>query len=160
MTPTLESLHRFLALEAELLDAWKLLEWADLFTEDGEYLVPATDEPEGKPEETVHLIYDNRHRLGERAKRLLKKSAHAEFPHSRTLHTISNQTLRFVEGNIAHVGCAFVAYRAKADRLDIYPGRSEYQIRFNSAGEYRIRKKTSILALEMLRPQNKLSIII
>ena len=36
----------FLIREAALLDSWKLMEWADLFTEDGEYLVPATDDPE------------------------------------------------------------------------------------------------------------------
>ena len=30
----------FLYEESELLDEWKLVEWADLFSEDGKYLVP------------------------------------------------------------------------------------------------------------------------
>jgi len=30
----------FLIQEAALLDSWKLMEWADLFTEDGEYWCP------------------------------------------------------------------------------------------------------------------------
>ena len=30
----------FLFMEARLLDGWKLNEWAALFTDDGEYLVP------------------------------------------------------------------------------------------------------------------------
>lgn len=160
MSATLESLHAFLLHEAELLDAWKLEEWAALFTDDGEYLVPATDEPLGRPSEMLHLIYDNRHRLEERAKRLLKKSAHAEYPRSRTARAITNVALRSVEGDLASVGCVFVAYRAKGDRLDVFPGRSEYLIRVGAKGEYRIRKKTAVLALETLRPHNKLSIIL
>ena len=49
----------FLIQEAALLDSWKLMEWADLFTEDGEYLVPATDDPEGKAGKSLFLIYDD-----------------------------------------------------------------------------------------------------
>ena len=92
MKPDMEisvaSAHAFLAHEAELLDSWRLLEWAELFTDDGEYLIPTTDLPDGNPQDTLYLVYDNRHRLEERAKRLLKRSAHAEFPRSRTLRTI------------------------------------------------------------------------
>ncbi len=160
MEISVASAQAFLAHEAELLDTWRLLEWAELFTEDGEYLVPTTDLPDGKAEEHLYLIYDNRHRLEERAKRLLKRSAHAEFPRSRTLHTISNVVVRSVEGNLARVGCCFVAYRSKGDKLDIFPGRSEYELRIDAAGGYRIHRKRSVLALEMLRPQNKLSIIV
>ena len=90
MSLTRSDAEDFLIREAALLDAWKLEEWAELFTEDGEYLVPATDDPDGKPGASLFLIYDDRHRLGERAKRLLKKTAHAESPHSRTRHMTSN----------------------------------------------------------------------
>ncbi len=41
--------EEFLFQEAALLDAWKLEEWANLFTDDGEYLIPATDAPEAGP---------------------------------------------------------------------------------------------------------------
>jgi p-cumate 2,3-dioxygenase beta subunit len=160
MEISVASAHAFLAHEAELLDTWRLLDWAALFDEDGEYLVPTTDLPDGKADESLYLIYDNRHRLEERAKRLLKRSAHAEFPRSRTLHTISNVVVRSVDENLARVACCFVAYRSKGDKFDIFPGRSEYKIRVDADGRYRIREKRSVLALETLRPQNKLSIIL
>ena len=88
----------FLFKEAALLDAWRLEEWANLFTEDGEYLIPATDAPDGAPGTSLYLVYDDRHRLGERAKRLLKKTAHAEQPRSRTRHMSSNVMVAEAEG--------------------------------------------------------------
>ena len=63
----------FLFHEADLLDRWALDEWAQLFTDDGEYLIPPTDLPDGDPGKHLFLVYDDRHRLGERAKRLGKK---------------------------------------------------------------------------------------
>lgn len=74
-----EAVEDFLFHEADLLDRWALSEWTALFTDDGEYLVPPTDNPDAAPTDTLFLVYDDRHRLAERAKRLLKKSAHAEF---------------------------------------------------------------------------------
>lgn len=158
MEPLLAQAHQFLLRESHLLDTWQLLEWAELFTADGEYLIPATDLPDGKAEETLHLIYDDRHRLQERAKRLLKRTAHVEYPRSRTLHTFTNVDARRGDDGIV-VECAFVAYRSRRDQLDLFPGRSTYDIRLDGDA-WRIRRKRSVLILETLRPQNKLSIII
>ena len=89
MTVTRDTVENFLYDEAELLDQWKCQEWANLFTEDCEYLVPPTDEPEGDPKTTLFLVADDHHRLQQRAKRLMSKNAHAEYPHSRTRHMVS-----------------------------------------------------------------------
>src|ERR1700691_2209417 len=89
--------------EAELLDAWRLEEWAALFADDGEYLIPSTNLPDGNPETSLFLVYDDRSRLFERARRLLKKQAHAECPHSITRHMIANVVVRGVQDAIAHV---------------------------------------------------------
>ncbi|MGE4337599.1 MAG: aromatic-ring-hydroxylating dioxygenase subunit beta [Pigmentiphaga sp.] len=151
--------HQFLVRESSLLDDWQLLEWAELFTADGEYLIPTTGLPEGKAEETLHLIYDDRHRLQERAKRLLKRTAHVEFPRSRTLHTFTNVGAERSGDGIV-LQCAFVVYRSRRDQLDIFPGRSTYDITVADDATWRIRRKRSVLALETLRPHNKLSIII
>lgn len=158
----LASVEAFLIHEAELLDAWKLEEWAALFAEDGEYRIPATDLPQGAPEQSLYLVYDNRHRLGERAKRLLKRSAHVEFPRSRTLHTISNVSVRRFDDSQVEAACAFVAYRGREDRIDIFPGRSDYLLRprQGSTASFEIVLKHTVLAIETLRLQNKLSIIL
>ena len=149
----------FLIQEAALLDSWKLMEWADLFTEDGEYLVPATDDPEGKAGKSLFLIYDDRHRLGERAKRLLKPTAHAEFPHSRTRHMISNVvTIEGTNGAIP-VTCNFVIFRSRMEVTNIYPGHAEYLLVQNGDG-LRIKSKKAVLDVDALRPHGKISIIL
>ena len=45
-----EEVEDFLYQEAELLDEWRLDEWAALFTEDARYVVPTTDLPDGDPQ--------------------------------------------------------------------------------------------------------------
>jgi p-cumate 2,3-dioxygenase beta subunit len=150
----------FLIQEAALLDSWKLMEWADLFTEDGEYLVPATDDPEGKAGKSLFLIYDDRHRLGERAKRLLKPTAHAEFPHSRTRHMISNVVAGQADGDgTIPVTCNFVVFRSRMEVTNIYPGHAEYRLVRNGEG-LKIRSKKAVLDIDALRPQGKVSIIL
>jgi p-cumate 2,3-dioxygenase beta subunit len=149
----------FLFHEAELLDTWKLDDWVALFTEDGEYLVPPTDVPDGDPARDLFLVYDDRHRLGERARRLGKKSAHAEFPHSRTRHLITNVRVRQDEGAV-HAWCNFVVYRSKQGVNDIYPGHSRYVLVPSEGGTLRIRSKRATLDVDTLRPQGKVSIIL
>lgn len=149
----------FLIRETALLDSWKLMEWADLFTEDGEYLVPATDDPEGKAGKSLFLIYDDRHRLGERAKRLLKPTAHSEFPHSRTRHMISNVTMAEGDNGAIPVSCNFVVFRSRMEVTNIYPGHAEYLLVQGGDG-LRIRSKKAVLDVDALRPHGKISIIL
>jgi p-cumate 2,3-dioxygenase subunit beta len=149
----------FLFKEAALLDAWRLDEWAALFTDDGEYLIPATDAPDGAPGTSLYLVYDDRHRLGERAKRLLKQTAHAEAPRSRTRHMISNVVIGENQGTMTSVSCNFVVFRSRMEKTDIYPGHAEYRL-VSGADGLRIRSKKAILDVDVLRPQGKVSIII
>src|SRR5690625_740761 len=90
MSITKEDIVQFLYKEAELLDEWKLEEWAELFTEDGRYVIPPMGNPDAMPDISIYLVHDDRERLGERAKRLLKKEAHVEYPHSTTVRNYHN----------------------------------------------------------------------
>src|SRR4029453_7611730 len=102
----------FLFHEAALLDDWKVAEWAALFTDDGEYMVPPTDDPHADPRTTLFLVYDDRRRLEERGKRLMSKQAHAEFPHSRTVHLYANVRILPSEGaGETVVRCSFLVSR-------------------------------------------------
>jgi len=149
----------FLYREARLLDDWRLTEWAALFTEDGEYLVPPTDQPDGDPATTLFLIYDDRHRLDERAKRLLNREAHAEHPRSRTRRLIGNVIVGEAQGDLVQVSCNFVVYRSRFEKSDVYPGHSTYDLVLGDGGA-RIRRKTAVLDIDTLRPQGKVSIIL
>lgn len=154
----------FLYMEARLLDGWKLNEWAALFTDDGEYLVPPLDEPEGDPSTTLFLIYDDRHRLAERAKRLLKRQAHAEFPHAILRRIIGNVHVETADGNTAgntaRVTCNFVVYRSRAASTEVFPGHSVYDLVIDGPGALRIRRKRAIIDTDTLRAQRRVSIIL
>jgi len=149
----------FLFHEAALLDAWKLEAWSALFTADGEYLIPPLDDPDADPLSSLFLVYDDRHRLNERARRLLNKAAHAEFPHSRTVHLISNVRIVKRNGDELLVCSSFIVTRAKGQLNDTYPGRSTYRLAITPDG-LRIRSKRAALELSQLRPQGKVSIIL
>lgn len=149
----------FLIAECDLLDSWKLLDWAKLFTADGHYLVPPLDVPDGDPGNTLFLIYDDADRVLERARRLLNRNGHAEFPHSRTMHMVSNVRLLAQQGDEVQVQCNFLVTRAKGPINDTYPGRSFYRL-VKTADGLRIREKRAVLALTLLRPQGKVSIIL
>jgi p-cumate 2,3-dioxygenase subunit beta len=149
----------FLYHEAALLDDWKVQEWAALFTDDGEYMIPSTDDPHADPKTTLFLVFDDRHRLAERGKRLMSKAAHAEFPHSRTVHSYSNVRVAEGEGGETVARCTFSIVRSKGPVSETYPGHMMFRLR-RIDGALRIRLKRAELALEVLRPHGKVSIIL
>lgn len=150
--------EQFLFHEARLLDCLQFNEWAALFTEDGRYEVPPTNLPAAEPQTALFLINDDRFRIAERAKRLTKRSAHAEFPASRTCRLVTNVTAQETPDARIEVGCNFVLYRARFGRMDIFPGHSDYRLR--REGDLRIEFKRATLALDTLRPHGKVSLIL
>lgn len=150
----------FLFYEAELLDDWRLKDWLALFTDDAHYFVPSTDLPPGaSPDTNLFYIADDRFRLGERVERLSKKSAHAEYPRSKTRHLVSNVRIRERRGEELEVGAAFATYRSKGDVTDVYVGAVRYRILANGAG-LKIREKRCELDMNGLKPQGRISIIL
>ena len=157
---TREKVEDFLYYEAKLLDTWKLEEWGQLFTKDAMYLIPSTDLPDGDYQVDLFLVADNFHKLNGRGKRLLNKQAHVEFPHSKTVHNISNvRIVKETEDGEIHVECNYVAYRSKRDKMDIFPGYHEYRLIVED-GQFRIREKRTIVQLDAIRPHGKISIIL
>lgn len=160
-----EPLHRevedFLYAEAELLDDWRLEEWADLFTADCRYLVPSADLPaDASPNQSLYYIADDHTLLRERVKRLGKRNAHAEHPHSRTRHLVSNIRIEPASNaNDIAVRCAFLVHRYRAEVTDQFIGTARYKIaRIDAA--LRIREKYCRLDVDNLRAQGRLSILL
>jgi p-cumate 2,3-dioxygenase subunit beta len=150
----------FLFKEADLLDEWRLPEWLELFTDDAVYYVPATDLPaDASPDTSLFYIADDRFRLSERVKRLMKRTAHAEFPHSKTRHVVSNVRIRQRLENELDVGSAFITYRTKDGLTDTYFGTNRYRLVAQN-GSFRIREKRCLLDSDGLRPQGRVSIIL
>lgn len=150
----------FLFAEADLLDEWRLPEWLELFTEDGIYYVPSTDvAPDSSPDKNLFYVADDRFRLSERVKRLMKRTAHAEFPHSRTRHLVSNVRIRGRNDSELEVGSSFITYRTKDGVTDTYFGSNRYRLVVEN-GRLKIKEKRCLLDSEGLRTQGRVSIIL
>ena len=94
----------FLYDEAELLDTWRLDAWAELFTEDAIYRIPALDNPSRDPDNSLFLVNDDLPRLQSRVRQLLGDTAWAENPRSMTRRLITN--VRVTAADDAHLSAA------------------------------------------------------
>ena len=154
------SVERFLYEEAELLDTWRLHEWLELFTPHGQYLVPSTDKPDGDPARDLFLIQDDRFLLEQRVNSLLTRAAHAEYPHSRTRHMITNVRVADLgEGRFA-VTANFAVFRMRAGNTDTYVGQYRDVLVQEGDGTFRYEIRKAVLDLDALRPHGKVSVIL
>jgi p-cumate 2,3-dioxygenase beta subunit len=160
-TVTRAEVEDLLFLEAALLDDWKLPEWRALFLDDARYLVPNPSgaDPYAPVDSTLYLVADDGHHLTERVKRLGKKTAHSEYPRSRTRRLISNVRILGRDAASIRTQCGFITYRNSQGVTDAYFGRHEHLLVVVD-GALRIGEKRSILDTGALRPQGRISIIV
>lgn len=157
---TRDQVEDFMFYEAELLDEWKLRDWLKLFTADGSYYVPATDvPPDASPDTALFYVADDRFRLEQRVERLLKRTAHAEYPRSKTRHLVSNVRIRGRSADELDVGAAVVTFRTKMGLTETYIGSYRYRIAVTGEG-LRIREKRCILDMDGLKPNGRISIVL
>jgi p-cumate 2,3-dioxygenase beta subunit len=151
----------FLYHEAALLDRWDLAGWDALFSADGRYEIAPISlgaQDQLDPAKVLFLVADERGRITQRTIRLMKKSAHAEYPHSRTRHLVSNIRSR-AEGELFLISSTFVVYRIRREELMTYMGENLHTLR-RVGGTLRIVSKRACLDLETLKPQGTVSIIL
>jgi p-cumate 2,3-dioxygenase subunit beta len=151
----------FLFQEAELLDNWRLPEWANLYSDDARYEVASlsSNDPLGAdPAKSIFLIADDKERLNLRANRLMKKTAHCEFPHSKTRHMISNVRVT-QDGNNLRTKSNFITYRTKGGHTSCYMGEAHYLLEPVGDG-FRIKHKRCVLDLDTLNDQGRLTIML
>jgi p-cumate 2,3-dioxygenase subunit beta len=154
-----DEVEDFLFEEAELLDTWRLHEWLDLFSGEARYLVPATDLPDGDPSNDLFLVQDDRFLLEQRVNSLLTRAAHAEYPHSSTRRLVTNVRAGLNEDGHVSVSANFAVYRSRNGVFDTYVGHYRHLLeRDGDRLRFLIRK--SVLDLDTLRPQGKVSIIL
>ncbi len=157
--PTLrEQVEDFLFREAELLDDWRLDEWVSLFTEDGRYVVPTTDLPDGDPQRDLVFIDDDITRLRARAVRLNSRHAHREYPWSRTRRFVSNVRVEENGNGELSVTANVMVYRFRSGEGAPYVGSVHYTLRRNGQG-FKIAYRRAVLDLEALSWHGAVSII-
>jgi p-cumate 2,3-dioxygenase subunit beta len=148
----------FLYREANILDEWRLDDWLELWADEGEYIVPATDDPKGTPENSLVLLTDDIFRIRARVTRLNSRRAHREFPYSRTRRIISNVRVLEDRGDQLDVAANFVTYRIRRE-MNGFVGQLLYTL-VRSNGSFLIRKRRVELDMEALRPHGTVSIIL
>ncbi|MGE0828373.1 MAG: aromatic-ring-hydroxylating dioxygenase subunit beta [Hyphomonadaceae bacterium] len=154
------AVEQFLYEEARLLDRWMLEEWGALFEPDGRYqIAPAGVEDEVDPNETLFYVDDDRLLIRERAVRLSKRTAHAEFPHSKCRHMVTNVQILGGGDSDFEVAANFIVFRTKFGKTDVYPGHYLYRL-CAKAGRISIRRKRAYLDIANLYEQAKVSIIL
>lgn len=157
---TRDEVEEFIFAEAEMLDDWDLDAWLDLFTEDAVYNVPSTDlDKTATAANNLFYIADDRTRLEERVTRLKKRTAHAEYPRSKTRHLVSNVRIRENDGDSAMVTTAFATFRSKDGVTDTYIGSTRYKL-VRPNGALKIAEKWCFLDMDGLRPQGRISILL
>ncbi len=149
-----------IALESELLDDWRLDDWLRLYARELIYLVPSPGMPaDCSPDTSLFLINDDRDRMENRVKRLKKRTAHSEYPHSTTMHMYSNLRVAGVDAGRTRVHGAFHVTRHKDGITDMFFGRLRYEL-VREDDEVRIATKRCDLAMDDLVPQGRLTIIL
>jgi len=149
----------FLYEEAELLDGWRLDEWVELFTEDAISHVPALDDPNRDPAQSVFLVADDLLRIRSRVRQLLGDTAWAENPRSQTRRLITNVRITAVEGDTLRVTANFLVHRCRMERISTFAGQYQYKL-LRRGASFKIAERKAILAQDTLRAQGIMSIIV
>jgi p-cumate 2,3-dioxygenase subunit beta len=151
--------EHFLFEEAELLDNWRLNEWVELFTEDAVSLVPALDDPNRDPAQSVFLVADDLPRIRSRVRQLTGETAWAENPRSQTRRLITNVRITAADGAAVCATANFLVHRCRMERISTFAGQYQYKLVHHN-GSFKIAERKVILAQDTLRSQGTMSIIV
>lgn len=135
---TSQAVADFLYHEADLLDRRQLEEWLGLFSDPLVYWLPAGQHAD--PCRSVSLIYDDRHRLEERVRRLQRGVAPSQDPPSRTCHLIGNVQAWKLPGSGLRVRSRNVVVEYRLGRQNVYGASVEHELE-QAVGGFAIKRK-------------------
>jgi p-cumate 2,3-dioxygenase beta subunit len=155
----IRAVEAFLYREAELLDAWRLDDWLELFLPEATYEVPATDALDAEPGTDLFIIADDMAVLRGRVTRLNSVHAYAESPHSRTRHFVTNVQAEPGKGGLIAVKANFLVTRTAKGLTDTFVGRYEHELK-TEGDSFRYHRRRAILDHDALRPHGRVTIIL
>lgn len=148
---------RFLYLEARLLDAARLPEWLDLYSDDCVYWLP-TDVDGADPRVTVAWEMNDRRRLEERVERLGTGRAYSQAPPTRTTHLYTNiEAMTAGEGEM-HVLCQFLIQTHLAGRISQRSGWNGYVLRRTATSWQIVVKRISLFDADLPQDNNSFTL--
>jgi len=154
--------ENFLYWEVQLLDDWALEAWDKLFTDDGCYLVPpvgSANAESADPQKTLFIVADDREMIKQRTIRMMKTSAHVEYPRSNIQHNVNNVKIIEDDGAELKIQANFIVYRNRRHEIAPYMGEYFYKL-IRDGDSFKIKEKRACLDLNALQPQGSLAIIL
>ncbi len=136
---TQRSVEQFLYRQSDILDDRKWEDWLGLFTEDGHYWMPVSEDQtaaDGVP----NIFYEDLDLMRVRAKRVMHPHAWSQQPGHRTSHVVSNVVIEEEEpesGDVV-VRSKFHVVEYWNDGLRHFAGRYRHQL-VSTADGYRVR---------------------
>jgi benzoate/toluate 1,2-dioxygenase beta subunit len=121
----LREIEQFVFREARLADEQAYDEWEALWTDDGEYWVPAGIDRHDQ----IAIIDDNRSRIALRVAQLNTGKRHSQAPPSSVRKVVSNIELLDTAGDELSVGANFLAVEARNGATTLWGGRVDYTLR-------------------------------
>ena len=139
--PDLREVEQFLYLEARLMDEKRWDEWQALFTEEGEYWMPAS---RGQPDPLNHvsIMYEKSLLRAVRLKRYNHPNALSLQPMPYSVHTVSNVMLDSHDEitGVIEVNSRFIVLEYRRDATCTYGGAYSHTLQSHDSS-FRIRKK-------------------
>jgi len=128
-------LERFLYRQAEILDDKKWDQWLALFTADGKYWMPASEEQttgEGAPS----IFYEDLDLMRVRMKRVMHPRAWSQKPPHRTAHVVSNVVVESLDAKTgdAVVRAKFYMTEFRRDTLRHFAGKYRHHLKKTPSG--------------------------
>ncbi len=151
------SLCRLLYLEARLLDAARLPEWLDLYSDDCVYWLP-TDVDGADPRTTVAWEMNDRRRLEERVERLGTGRAYSQAPPTRTTHLYTNIEAMTAAPGEMHVLCQFLIQTHLAGRISQRSGWNGYVLRRAGTSWQIVLKRISLFDADLPQDNNSFTL--
>src|SRR5579863_1020640 len=143
---TRETFELFIIHEAKLLDERRFREWMDLFTEDGTYWVPASDEQKS-PFDHVSLFYDDRALMKTRIERLEHPRIHVQTPPSRTSHIVGNLLIDSANASTGEtlISSSVLMAEFREDTQRLFAGRQYHRLRHTPDGFRIVQKRVNLI---------------
>ena len=107
----------------------------------------------------LFLVADDRSRIRQRVLRLMKTSAHAEYPHSRTRHQLTNIEILADDASGTRVSAYFSTHHIRQNQISLYMGQLLYTL-VRLGDSLAIREKRACLDLDALQPRGALALIL
>ena len=144
---------QFLFHEARLLDDRKWADWEALFTEDGTYWAPASDE-QPDPLHHVSLIYEDQLLRKVRIARFDNPNAFSLQPFPRTCHHVSNIMIDKQDGDGASISSCFQMAEYRRDTPNHFIGRYQHDLVETEDGFKIQQKKATLVNCDGAQPSS------